>query len=73
MTSRQICVGGMKNRDTCQGDSGGPLMVEKANGRWYAAGVVSFGVGCGKQGWPGVYTYIPNYIEWIKNTIAQQL
>jgi secreted trypsin-like serine protease len=48
-------------------------MVEKANGRWYAAGVVSFGVGCGKQGWPGVYTYIPNYIEWIKNTIAQQL
>jgi secreted trypsin-like serine protease len=73
LTSRQICVGGMKNRDTCQGDSGGPLMVEKANGRWYAAGVVSFGVGCGKQGWPGVYTYIPNYIEWIKNTIAQQL
>lgn len=68
ITERQICAGGSKNRDTCQGDSGGPLMVVQ-NDTWYIAGVVSFGVSCGREGWPGVYVHIPNYIDWINATI----
>ncbi|XP_027196822.1 trypsin-1 [Dermatophagoides pteronyssinus] len=51
--------------DTCQGDSGGPMLISKSNGRYYQTGVVSFGYGCAEKGYPGVYTYVPNYLAWI--------
>lgn len=43
----QICAGGEKGKDSCSGDSGGPLMFFGENNSWYAAGIVSFGIGCG--------------------------
>lgn len=43
----QLCAGGKDGRDSCNGDSGGPLMFLGENNSWYAAGIVSFGVGCG--------------------------
>lgn len=52
-------------QDTCQGDSGGPMLISKSNGRYYQTGVVSFGYGCAEKGYPGVYTYVPNYLAWI--------
>lgn len=58
----QICAafpaGG---KDTCQGDSGGPLVI---GGR--QAGIVSWGNGCARKGYPGVYTEIAAVREWIK-------
>ncbi|XP_037074607.1 serine protease easter-like [Pollicipes pollicipes] len=55
----QICANGENDLggvDTCRGDSGGPLM-ERRNHRnqetSYAAGVVSFGSGCGSVNFPG--------------------
>lgn len=45
-------------RDACGGDSGGPFIV---NGR--LAGVVSYGTGCGRPGFPGVYTRVSTYAD----------
>ncbi|XP_063985537.1 CLIP domain-containing serine protease HP8-like [Diachasmimorpha longicaudata] len=68
--SSQVCAGGEIGKDSCRGDSGGPLMsVETAadgTQKWAAAGVVSFGPSpCGMQGWPGVYTRVAAFTDWI--------
>ncbi|KAG8196779.1 hypothetical protein JTE90_014511 [Oedothorax gibbosus] len=63
-----ICAGGEKGKDACSGDSGGPL-VSKYDGKWYSVGVVSWGMGCGVEGYPGVYTRVSEYLEWIADNI----
>ncbi|TRY79273.1 hypothetical protein TCAL_13358 [Tigriopus californicus] len=59
-------------RDSCQGDSGGPLMAETQPGsniyQW--VGIVSFGVGCARRGFPGAYTRTSCYLEWIANKMG---
>lgn len=65
-----MCAGGEEGKDSCRGDSGGPLMAlfadENQDINWYCVGVVSFGPSpCGMKGWPGVYTRVANYVEWI--------
>ncbi|XP_018563884.1 serine protease 7-like isoform X1 [Anoplophora glabripennis] len=67
----QICAGGEDQKDSCSGDSGGPLMISSDDQTWYAAGIVSFGMGCGMKGWPGVYTNIAKFLPWLKSEMAQ--
>ncbi|XP_052858870.1 serine protease 7 isoform X1 [Drosophila gunungcola] len=69
LISSQLCVGGEFYRDSCDGDSGGPLMRRAYDQAWYQEGVVSFGNRCGLEGWPGVYTRVSDYMDWIQNTI----
>ncbi|XP_067622036.1 serine protease easter-like [Eurosta solidaginis] len=72
LSDNQICAGGEKSIDTCRGDSGGPLMFpQKYNGldSYFLVGVVSFGPSpCGQVGFPGVYTRVASFLEWIQNT-----
>lgn len=59
------------------GDSGGPLMAVDDSDRlvpyryYYIVGIVSFGLDCGQQGWPGVYTKVDRYIDWILSHMRQ--
>lgn len=68
-----ICAGSLNgDKDACGGDSGGPLMHEineDNNYRVYQIGIVSYGFRCAEPGYPGVYTRITAYIDWIQQNI----
>ncbi|CAH1159537.1 unnamed protein product [Phaedon cochleariae] len=62
-----MCAGGEKGRDTCSGDGGSPLVcpLEGEEGRYYQAGIVSWGIGCGEENVPGVYVDVAMFRDWI--------
>jgi len=64
-----MCAGGEAGKDACSGDGGGPLVCQVGD-TMELAGLVSWGVGCGNEGVPGVYTNIAAYVHWIGETIS---
>ncbi|XP_017783329.1 PREDICTED: venom protease-like [Nicrophorus vespilloides] len=63
----QICASA-PGIDTCQGDSGGPLQ-KRFSYHHTIYGVTSFGKACGLANFPGVYTRISYYIDWIEEIV----
>ncbi|KAK2501129.1 hypothetical protein MC885_019676 [Smutsia gigantea] len=59
-----VCGYSTQGKDSCQGDSGGPL-VFNFNSTWVQVGIVSWGIGCGRRGYPGVYTEVSFYKDWL--------
>lgn len=60
--------------DSCQGDSGGGVW-RKSDNDFYITGIVSWGIGCAKKKYPGVYTKLINYLDWVyvKNNVKENL
>ncbi|XP_034247089.1 trypsin-1-like isoform X2 [Thrips palmi] len=53
ISARMLCASDV-GKDSCQGDSGGPLVSTAGK----QIGIVSWGLGCARKGFPGVYTRV---------------
>jgi len=62
VTDRMICAG-EKGKDSCQGDSGGPMIDSEKN----LVGIVSWGIGCAEEGYPGVYSRVASLVDFIND------
>jgi len=72
------CAGGEPYVDTCKGDGGSPLVcamtfydgyqqrVVPDQPQFVQVGIVSWGIGCGKGGLPGVYVDVEKLHGWIQ-------
>ncbi|KAK1797992.1 hypothetical protein P4O66_000748 [Electrophorus voltai] len=70
ITGNMICAGALPGgKDSCQGDSGGPIILKQGS-IWIQAGIVSFGNGCAQANYPGVYTRVSQYQNWINQVIT---
>ncbi|XP_044262331.1 phenoloxidase-activating factor 2-like [Tribolium madens] len=69
-----ICAGGKKGQDSCKGDGGSPLICPLLDERerFVQIGIVSWGIGCGGDGIPGVYVNVPLYLEWIEGEMEER-
>jgi secreted trypsin-like serine protease len=69
--SEMLCAGPLSGgTDTCQGDSGGP-MIKSVNGAPVQVGIVSWGNGCARANYPGVYTEVSTFASAISAALAR--
>jgi trypsin len=59
-----VCYG-EGGKDSCQGDSGGPIVCGDDQ---TLCGIVSWGQGCARPNYPGVYTETSYFTEWIRGS-----
>lgn len=65
MTYR-FCAG-VGEKDSCNGDSGSPII----NQNKIQVGIVSDGEGCARSDYPGIYTRVSVFSDWIAASICQ--
>jgi trypsin len=70
-SSTVMFCAGRSGKDSCQGDSGGPIVIR--NGMEHVlTGVVSWGEGCARQQFPGVYARVSAAIPWIRSVACSE-
>ena len=63
---------GANFKDTCYGDSGGPLFTTTGSG-YRLVGLTSWGYECGLEDYPGIYTRVSTYLDWISEETVETL
>ncbi|MBV7248942.1 trypsin-like serine protease [Streptomyces sp. MW-W600-10] len=63
VADEEICAGllGTGGVDSCQGDSGGPMFRKDDSDEWVQVGIVSWGQGCARPDYPGVYAQVSHF------------
>ncbi len=56
-------------KDACQGDSGGPLVATNGLNQRVLVGVTSWGNGCAVANYPGLWSRVSSYADWIDQQI----
>ncbi|XP_026544402.1 LOW QUALITY PROTEIN: transmembrane protease serine 9 [Notechis scutatus] len=70
ISSRMLCAGFPQGGiDSCSGDAGGPLACREPSGRWFLAGITSWGYGCARPSFPGVYAKVTAVRGWIAQNL----
>lgn len=64
LTDKMFCAGYIEKGgvDSCIGDSGGPIVI-----KGFLAGITSWGHNCAEPKYPGVYTLVSKFSQWIKD------
>lgn len=72
ITQNMLCARA-NQQDSCQGDSGGPLVIKGGSaGTDVQVGVVSWGVGCASEHFPGVYARVSQAYSWIESEVCKE-
>jgi trypsin len=66
ITPRMLCAKANR-KDSCQGDSGGPLVAGARQ-----VGVVSWGISCASDAFPGVYARVSSAYGWIEKEVCRE-
>lgn len=69
----EFCAGlDAGGKDSCQGDSGGPVVFQDPadENRWKQIGIVSWGEGCARPKFFGVYSKVAAYVDFIKQYVT---
>ena len=70
VTQRQLCASHPSGKqDACFGDSGGPLQYMNKDGKWILSGTVSWGRGCARKKFYGVYTDIKALLPYVNRIL----
>ncbi|XP_037923883.1 vitellin-degrading protease-like [Hermetia illucens] len=68
ITEDMICAGYPEGqKDACSGDSGGPMVIKAR-----LVGIVSFGYLCAQPGYPGVYTNVAHFANWVTMKVSEE-